>query len=592
MKYSYEWLQEHIEQKLPDADELKEKIIFHAFEVESVERVETDTVFDIAVLADRAGDCLSAYGMAREIAGLYGYTLKKTTHQLLPQEPVQFPIEIQHDASRRYLAIKIEGVSVSKSPAWLSRKLERIGQQSINNIVDAANFVMFDSGQPIHVFDAAKIDGGIVVRAAHRGETITTLSDEEKTLQENDIVIADYLGALAIAGVKGGKSAQVRADTTSILVEVANFDPTYVRKTSRRLGLITDASKRFENDFYPDGVYAAAMQIADVIVSVAGGVVVGATDVYKKPESTHTISCTPHAIASILGPAVTEKDIESVLSRYEFDYSKHNDTYTITVPLWRRDLAGVHDIAEEIGRAIGYERLSAQELPALFRSEPNPTDRAHTLARLWCIAQGYREVYTYTFRPAGEVAVIGGAKGKENLRANLSDGLKQSYELNRLNAPLFCTGTIKLFEIGAVFHVSGEEIRIATLDGGTVQETSIEEFLKQKQIDLHSVESLPELPSSVVPFAQWSLYPFIVRDMSVWVSGGATEKLNTLIERFAREHCLRHCVFDTFQKDGRTSVAYRFVFQAPDRTLTVEEVAATILPLQEAIAADPSFEIR
>lgn len=313
MKVSYNWLQQHIAEKLPEAHALADVITFHAFEVEEVSEINDDVVFDINVLPDRAGDCLSHVGVAREIAGLLGLTLKKETYTY-PTETLALPIELQSDLTRRYIAIQINDVTVGSSPKWLKDKLETLGQRSINNIVDATNFVMLDSGQPVHAFDRAKIDGGIVVRLAKPGEQITTLSGEEKVLSEKNLVIADYLGPLALAGVKGGKVAEVTEVTKNIVLEIANFDAVSVRKTSRSLNIITDASKRFENNISPELARDAAAQIVGLIIDIAGGVVEGITDVYPAPVVERKLAFTVKDINRLLGP-VSADEIAGVLKQ-------------------------------------------------------------------------------------------------------------------------------------------------------------------------------------------------------------------------------------------------------------------------------------
>ncbi|HRH25314.1 MAG TPA: phenylalanine--tRNA ligase beta subunit-related protein, partial [Candidatus Paceibacterota bacterium] len=228
MLISYNWLQNHIEEKLSSPQDLVDVIHSRAFEVESIEEIKEDHVFDIAVLPDRAHDCLSHAGIAKELAGLLGLTLKKFDLPQLTTTPLSTKVEIQTDLVRRYMAIEMSGVKIGPSPEWLKSALESVGARSINNVVDATNLVLLDDGQPVHAFDKDKIDGGIVVRMAHEEEKITTLSDEEKVLKTSDMVIADYLGPLAIAGVKGGKSAEINDETKNIIIEIGNFDPVSV----------------------------------------------------------------------------------------------------------------------------------------------------------------------------------------------------------------------------------------------------------------------------------------------------------------------------------------------------------------------------
>lgn len=590
MRISYNWLQKHIEKTLPKPEELREKIIFHAFEVESVETIKGDTIFDIKVLPDRAHDCLSHYGMAREIAGLYGYTVKPYSYEALPKDELALPVEIQSDLCRRYIAIEMSGVTVGPSPVWLKEALESIGARSINNVVDATNYVLFDRGQPVHAFDKEKIDGGIVVRLAHEHEQITTLSKEEKQLQATDLVVADYLGVLAIAGVKGGISAEVTTETKTIIIEVANFEPVAVRKTSRKLGLVTDASKRFENELTPAIADAAAAHVVSLIKEIAGGTVVGVEDIYPHPVEDRTVSFQTADIARLLGSGITVENIALVFDQYKYAYTKDTDMFTLTVPQERLDITGAHDIAEEVGRVLGYDKVASATLP--FTLTPVPSEYEKTRAVKWWLAKnGFREVMNYSFRKKGDVYVAYGPKDKSALRTNLSDGLKESYELNRLNAALLGIEKVRLFEVGTVFLSEREELHVGTVDGGVFEELSIDVFMEKYAIDTTSIFTAPGINGV---FSEWSRYPYSSRDIAVWVSD--TENLSLLDERitaFAKEYCVREpIIFDRFEKEGRTSVAYRLVFQSYEKTLTEEEIEKWFSELVSEIQKNKSFEIR
>jgi phenylalanyl-tRNA synthetase beta chain len=592
MKVSYTWLQEHIKETLPAPEVLADTITFHAFEVEGIEQKGKDVIFDINVLPDRAGDCLSHYGVAREIAGLLGLTLKQQSYTL-PSVELDMPIEIRTDLCRRYIAIKIDHVTVKESPAWLKEKLESLGMRSINNVVDATNYVMLDSGQPVHAFDASKIDGGIVVRLANKEESIITLSNEEKKLSETDVVIADYLGVIAIAGVKGGKTAEVTEKTTSIILEIGNFDPASVRRTSRRLGLVTDASKRFENNFSPALASEAAGHMISLITDLAEGEVVGMKDVYPKEIVPRTITFSLYDIARLIGPSVTADDIRKVCKNYGYVFTQNENDFTLTVPIWRADIQGAHDIAEEIVRVGGYEKIAAGMLPFA------PVVAHHEIyehvrdVKAYFVAQGFSEVMTYAFRKKGEVYVSYGPKDKSALRTNLSDGLKESSELNRINMPLLGLKTLKIFEIGTVFISDKEVMNIAFMDNGTLQELSLEDFY------IEHTEVIEKTPKDTFEkknesFKMWSVYPFIVRDIAVWMADvDAKKDLERIVSDFAKAHCARDAYnIDEFTKDGRISVAYRFIFQAHDKTLTDTEVQKWWSILLKDIESDKRFEVR
>ncbi|MEK7228116.1 MAG: phenylalanine--tRNA ligase subunit beta [Patescibacteria group bacterium] len=589
MKVSYNWLQNHIEEKLPTPEQVAETIHTHAFEVESTEKIGNDTIFDIAVLPDRAHDCLSHVGIAKEVAGLLGLTLKKYPLPPLPESPLSIKVEIQSDLCRRYIAVEMTGVKVGPSPSWLKEALEGIGARSINNIVDATNLVLFDDGQPVHAFDKAKIDGGIVVRMAHEGEQIVTLSKEEKKLSVEDLVIVDYLGPLAIAGVKGGASAEVTEETKDIIIEIGNFDPVTVRKTSKRLALQTDASKRFENELSPEIAYGAAKHVVALIQSIAGGEVVGIFDEYKSPQKERTLSFKLSDITRVLGSSINEAEIDLWISRYKMVSTKKGGTYTITIPPERLDISIPEDVAEEVGRLVGYDHIPSTELPKTVPPR-SPEYEAISATKLWLAENGFREVMNYTFTKKGEVYVAYGPKDKSALRANLSDGLKESYEKNRLNSALLGLDTIRIFEIGTVFSADKEEIHVATVDKGTFEELPLATFIEKYKIDVSQPISLKEFPSG--KFKMWSLYPVITRDISVWITGTDRAGLSKILDEFATKYNTPYYIFDEFSKDGRTSIASRFIFQSYEKTLTEAEVEKWFAELVEKIKENKDFEIR
>jgi cell wall-associated NlpC family hydrolase len=328
MQYSYAWLKEHVVGTLPPPDEVRRVITTRAFEVESMEAHGDDTIFDIKILPDRAHDALSHRGMAREIAAHFGLeVLPRTVPRYLfqgsslGQKCVRVTVE---DASicPRYIAVEVDGVTTLPSPESLKKKLESIGARSINLLVDITNIVLFDIGQPMHVFDAKKVKGGITVRRSRSGETMVTLDGKTLTFDGSEVVIADDEAVLALAGVKGGKKAEVDATTTSIIFESANFDPTLTRKTSAKHGIKTDASKRFENGmtsaFAEEGMYEALSLLLASIPAAKAGVV---ADVYGKKESwQYLIGVTVDEVNALLGTTMKEKDVRTVLSRLGYSY--------------------------------------------------------------------------------------------------------------------------------------------------------------------------------------------------------------------------------------------------------------------------------
>jgi len=288
MLTSLKWLQTYFEQKLPEASRIADLLNFRAFEIDDIKAWDTDEILDVKVLADRACYALSHRGVAGEISVAGNIQQKVVKTKIVREEIEKKPeIEIKKPAlCPRYIGRRVENVKIGKSPEWLIERLESIGERSINNIVDAANFVMFDIGQPLHAFDADKIKGAIEVRLAKKGEKMTTLDNRETELDSTVLIIADKEGPLAIGGVKGGKRAEVTDQTKNLILEAANFNASSVRLTSTALGLKTGAAKRFEANLSPfladEAMAAFSSLIKDLSQNAKFGPV---NDVYKKRQS-------------------------------------------------------------------------------------------------------------------------------------------------------------------------------------------------------------------------------------------------------------------------------------------------------------------
>ncbi|MEK7555815.1 MAG: phenylalanine--tRNA ligase beta subunit-related protein [Patescibacteria group bacterium] len=327
MIISYNWLQTYFKEKLPSADTVAELLIFHAFEVESVEKKGDDFIFDIKVLPDRAHDCLSHRGVARELSVHLGTKIiEKEKLLVVSGEKAKRILHINVTESgqcKRYTGLVIEDIRVGVSPDWLKGRLESIGQKSINNVVDATNFVMFDLGQPLHAFDADKVDGTITVRNANVGEKITTLDGKELVLNKDTLIIADDKELLAIAGIKGGKKAEVDSETKNIILEAANFSPANVRKTSKHLGVQTDSSKRFENELSPEKTKEAIESVASIILEIAGDdktKIGDIVDIYPRQPAAYIVGVSAGEISQVLGTSVSQDEIESIFKKFDFTY--------------------------------------------------------------------------------------------------------------------------------------------------------------------------------------------------------------------------------------------------------------------------------
>ncbi|MBI3627142.1 MAG: phenylalanine--tRNA ligase subunit beta [Candidatus Sungbacteria bacterium] len=385
MKFSYSWLKE-LFPKTPSPEKTAEVLTFHSFQVESLEKKDKDWVLDIDVLANRAPDGSNHIGVARELAVLAGARLKLPPIKFKESGSAKDLISIEVTAKKlvpRYALRLIENVKVADSPQWLKDRLTACGLRPINNIVDIANYVMLETGQPLHAFDYDKLSANsekkrIVVRTALPGETMATLGDESQNLilSNEDVVIADEKGAIGLAGIKGGKGSEISDHTTRIALEAANFNPTAIRKTSRRLNLRTDASYRFEHNIDPELVGYALDRAAMLYVLCANGSVKkGLVEHYPKKEPIKTIPFSIQRAQSLLGLAMNEPQVVAILKLLGCDVKRNGKgIYRVIPPSVRRDLNIEADLVEEVGRVIGYDKIESR-MPMMAIGVPPKHDR-------------------------------------------------------------------------------------------------------------------------------------------------------------------------------------------------------------------------
>ena len=596
MLISYNWLKSYIP-NLPEAQKLADIFTYRLCEVESVTDKGSDTVFDINILPNRAHDLLSHQGIARELAGLLGLSFVDPieSYKVPPASATTLSVTLDTPLVRRFSARIIRGITIAPSPKWMVEHLEAIGQRSINNIVDATNIVMYDLGNPCHAFDLAKIGTAITVRTAHEGETLELVGSEkiQAQLKETDLVVCGGEKAetiCAVAGVKGGSHSGISDTTADIVLEVANFDPVSVRKTARRLGALSDSAKRFENDLSPELAPLAMRALTALVLELCPTAQCeDIVDIYPAPQASRKLSFSIKNICKKLGVDISAEEIFAMLGAHGYTYTHAGDTVTISVPPLRLDLVGEHDIAEEIGRMYGYEKI--QGILPEKKSIPKVNTQYELMqkVRTQLLALGYSETITYTFCAKGKVTVVRGVKSKDFLRTNLSDGLKKAYEENRLNAPLLGISEVKLFEIGTVFPGETDEIvHVAYADKKGITETTLENFVRSD-----TALSTEEKEPAHTKFTPWSVYPFIVRDVAVWVPEGTDENELLMIgKELGGELLARNPeIFDTFTKENRTSIALRFVFQSHEKTLTDEDVQPVVEKIYSALQTK-GFEVR
>lgn len=600
--------------ELPAPSKLADVFTYHLCEVEGIEDFgegdSKDTIFDINILPNRAHDLLSHQGIARELASLLNITFVSPEEKYkIPQtNPTNFKINIDTPNCRRYMGRIVRNIKIGPSPDWVKQHLESIGQRSINNIVDATNIVMYDCGQPAHAFDLKKVVGeNIKVRQAKEKETMTTLDNKNVVFKESDMVIADDKNILAIAGVKGGKLAEVDNTTTDIILEIANFNPTSVRKTAQSLGIFTDSRKRFENDL-PTELAPYAMRelsalIAEMCPEASFEEIV---DVYLDKQNIKRVSFSVQNISRILGVEIQKEEVKNIFERYGFGLEEDSDKFVVQAPFWRLDLENESDIAEEVGRILGYDKVP----PVISSLKLNPKKSDIYQKTSWAknklISDGYSEVMTYVFKSSGEVEVLESASDKKFLRTNLTDGLKESIKLNAVNAPFLELENVKVFEIGNIFLKDKEETRVVYGDKKNVIEVSLEQFCKEMQSDTNKnapadvdADSLEKQSAGqddllVKKFKMWSVYPFVYRDVAVWIPDDqkADELYNILKENGGELLVKDPYMFDSFSKDGRTSYAYRLIFQSYEKTLTDEEVNSIMDKITIKIKGKNGWEVR
>lgn len=600
MKVTRAWLQNYFDTPLPPVAELADAFTFHAFEIDSFE----GDLMDVKVLPNRAADCLSVRGLALELSAILDIPLNHDPlRDLAPTFDATDAVGVViEDAAKcsRYMAAVVKGVKVGPSPAWLKEAVESIGQRSINNVVDAMNYVMFDMGQPLHAFDANKLaqTGGkwkIGVRAAKAGEKLTLLTGEEVTTPADALLIVDGVDGelLGLAGLKGGAHAAITENTTDLIIEAANFDGTAVRRLSQALKLFTDAGTRFQNRPSPELAGYGLKAAIEEVLKVAGGEAAGVVDVYPVKPEIKTVSASLAQINSYLGSSFSKDEVEGVFKRLTLDTRVEGDTFIITPPFERTDLVIMQDLVEEVGRIIGYDRVPATQLPPIGSAPDQSRFRGIEKMKDQLVAEGFTEVSTQSFAKKGDIQLANPLDvAKPYLRTSLEENLKEALTQAKHHAPLVLApgAKPKLFEVGSVFPKSGEfmELRmteqawegVPTFDNLTI--AKLEDYGKDYTPKKYEL-------GSYTPFSQ---YPFVARDVAMWVPAGTdVEQIKKGIQDAAGDLMVRLDQFDTFEKEGRVSYAFRLIFQSVDRTLTDEEVNKVMEKVYEALKAK-GYEIR
>ena len=428
-----------------------------------------DVIFDLDITPNRP-DCLSIIGIAREVAAL----TRQSLH--LPEvsyeesaSPVDQQISIEivaPDLCPRYCASLITGVKIAESPKWIQQRLLACGMRPINNIVDVTNYVMLEYGQPLHAFDYHRIRGKkIIVRRATDGETVVTLDGMERILSENMLVIADKERAVAIAGVMGGANSEVSEETTSILLESANFNPASIHYTGRTLRLPSEACMRFERGIRPELTWPALKRATQLIIQLAGGEAAkGLVDEYPGKLDPEPILLSTSQVKRLLGVEFSLDQIVGALTSLGFDCKTKESEVWVTPPYWRSDIHQAVDLIEEVARIIGYDKIPATMLSQpLPKQNPEPIISLKQKVRRSLIGYGFQEVITYSLtslemlnrlipephplEPMPLRVANPMTADQEYLRPNLRANLLAVLCANRRHED----GGIRLFELGRVY---------------------------------------------------------------------------------------------------------------------------------------------
>lgn len=358
-------------------------------------------VIDFEITSNRA-DCFSIYGIAREASATFGVPLKKVDLDFNENSDNinnYVSVEIKDGLCRRYIGKMVRNVKIKPSPDWMKERLEEAGVRAINNIVDITNYVMLELGQPLHAYDYRDIaDKKIIVRRAEDGEKFKTLDENERILDSSMLVIADGKRAVGVAGVMGGENSEIKDDTTEIIFEAANFDGPNIRITSKKLGLRTEASSRFEKDIDPNLPEIAMNRVCHLVELLGAGEVVGGViDIYPSSVKPHNISVSPKLINDFIGIDLTAAQMKEMLERLEMKVSGE-ETLDIEVPTFRQDVKIYQDVAEEVARLYGYDKIPSlkihgEAVEAVWTEEQKLT----RLVKNTMVSCGLYEALSYSF---------------------------------------------------------------------------------------------------------------------------------------------------------------------------------------------------
>ena len=599
----------------------------------------SDAVFDLEITPNR-GDCLSHVGIAHEYAALTDQKIDFKPEKIA-DKACNLEVEILNsDSCQRYFGILIKNVKIGPSPDWLKERLSKIGQSSINNVVDITNYIMLDLGQPLHAFDAKKLKGNkIIVRNAKEGEDITSIDGNVRKLEKDMLVIADEKNPIAIAGVMGGYDSEIDEQTTEIVLEAAEFERRSIRKTSKDLRLVTEASYRFERGIDPAMVELSGDKAANMILDICGGEIVGKVRDVADDYENSWVSLPFQKINDLLGTTISEQEINKILESLGFQFKDD----MCQAPTWRHDILIWEDLSEEIARIYGFSNI--KYIPVTKTEAPlKGSYYIKEKIKDVLVESGFTEIYGYAFLSEQDLSAINldpkdlleiaNPVQSENkyMRKSLLPGLLRTLAKNPAFDPIL------IFEIGNVFAKDSEDAHLAIVASGkqckrmiegaissikntfgisielNTSELSRDDLARFKikkpityafEISIKDLFSSAKIDQDVLKLSEAkktphyrpiSKYPSITRDLAFIVSNETNSE--DILELMYKESDLINRVelFDEFSSDkfgaGKKNIAFHLDLQHQDRTLTDNEVDAVTKSITTKIETQFGAKLR
>jgi phenylalanyl-tRNA synthetase beta chain len=495
MRISYEWIKDFVD-TTATPEEVADRLTMTGLEVEGAEAVDGDMVFEVNVTPNRP-DCLSMIGVARELSAIYEIPVKLPAHEIKGGQPVSdYSVDIlSPDLCNRYCGRVITGVRISGSPGWLKARLEKCGVRSINNVVDITNYVLLEFGHPLHAFDADLLNGRKIIVATpvsyktggaqnpQKPVTVKmkTLDDAEREIAGDDLLICDAERPVAVAGVMGGLNTEVNNNTRTIFLESAYFDPASIRKTSKRLGLKTEASYRFERGTDIEFLVKALDRAALLIQEIAGGTIHEIIDCYPVKYVPERVTAKVSRINKLLGISLPVQAMVGIMNRLGIPAEGQGETFAVLPPSNRRDIKSDNDLAEEIARIYGYNNIPITNPKSPFSSgRLNVKTMNLKKIRDSIRKSGFTEVINFSFMGMQSLDLIEIPEtDRRRQTVSISNPLNQDECLLRttLIPSLIATlqynldrgmKDIRFFEISKVFENTGESLPLEELRLGGI----------------------------------------------------------------------------------------------------------------------------